>query len=255
MKKFLLIFLLTTSTSVFAADWGYVNQNSYQKYRRPAYQQPRCQSQSQQPRYQRQYQQPGYQRQYQQSTQPTQRYSIENQSNYSNYETTPAQKSHSSKRFYITPRVGGSYVNFLNEKGLDGGFGFMTNIAAGMYFNQFRTDVEVGYHFEREMGNSSIDFNQIDFLANGYYDFKNSTSFTPFIGAGIGFAHTKLSVDLAKLGEVSASETNLSVALSGGINYALNDVISFEGMGRGKYIFCNGDLLDLELLAGVRFSF
>ncbi len=30
------------------------------------------------------------------------------------------------------------------------------------------------------------------YMVNGYYDFHNSTAFTPYISAGVGLAHVKL---------------------------------------------------------------
>lgn len=65
---------------------------------------------------------------------------------------------------------------------------------------------------------------RVAFLLNGYYDFKNSTPFTPYITAGMGGYHLRL-----KRQDVS-TENDLDFAwqAGAGINYQLNDQISFD---------------------------
>lgn len=156
------------------------------------------------------------------------------------------------KTFYVTPRLGGSYVNFLDGDSVSG-FGVMGNVAVGMYFGQnFRADAEVGYHFKREVVNY-VDYSQWDFTLNGYYDFKSRSPLTPFIGVNAGFYNQKLSLN--KWADYSASETNFGLGVSGGASYQINDMMAFEGMVRGTYIFCEGNAINLDVLAGLRFSF
>ncbi len=38
------------------------------------------------------------------------------------------------------------------------------------------------------------------YMVNGYYDFHNSTAFTPYISAGVGLAHVKLSNNTIPVG-------------------------------------------------------
>jgi opacity protein-like surface antigen len=65
---------------------------------------------------------------------------------------------------------------------------------------------------------------RIAYLLNGYYDFKNGTPFTPYITAGMGGYHLRL-----KSQDVS-TENDLDFAwqAGAGINYQLNDQISFD---------------------------
>lgn len=264
MKKILLCALLMAGTTpTLAQNYGYAVQN-YNGYQQPAYQQPTYQQPVQ--RYQQPvYQQQTYQRQGQQTyrqtyQQPTQQnYQRQNQTERYNYayatqSNTMRYEPKIAKRFYVAPRLGASYATF-SDADFDGGLGLIGNVAAGMYWGKGRADIELGYHFEREMDDSSIDFSQMDFLFNGYYDFKNNSAWTPFIGASVGFVDTELSVDYGYYGKAKASETNFTMGISGGVNYALNDTISLEGMLRGKYVFCDGDLFNVEALAGARFSF
>ena len=166
------------------------------------------------------------------------------------------------KKFYITPRLGFSYVNFLDSGDMDvSGFGLVGNIAAGMYLNKnFRIDGEIGYHFEREVaeeeidyledGSISLDYSQMDFMLNGYYDIQTNSPWTPFVGAGVGLFNTELSIE-----DYSSSETVFGVSVAGGASYAITDKVSAEGMLRGKYLFDEGAAVNLDALVGLRFSF
>ena len=82
--------------------------------------------------------------------------------------------------------------------------GFDVNGAIGRDFgNGFRAEGELGYrqigidHVTAygtgfPSGDANGDANALSLMANGYYDFKNSTPFTPYIGAGVGVAHVGL---------------------------------------------------------------
>ncbi len=175
------------------------------------------------------------------------------------YQGTSARKSgkhnRNANKFYVTPRLGFSYVNFLDSGDLDvSGFGLAGSVAAGMYLNNnIRLDAEIGYHFEREVAEEygiSLDYSQMDFMVNGYYDIQTKGPWTPFIGAGLGLFNTELSVE-----DYSASETVFGVSIAGGASYAITDKVSAEGMLRGKYLFDEGAAVNLDALVGLRFSF
>ena len=252
------------------------SRGQYQQPRQSQYQQPR-QGQYQQPR-QGQYQQSGYQGQYQQPRQgqyqqprqgqyqqQTQRRTPTARSYYNQprpYNQSYTQKQQEDKLFYVTPRLGGSYMKFLDSDGLDGAFGLTANVAAGMYFGNFRADAEIAYHFDHELdsgkdywGSWEINLNSLEFFVNGYYDFKSNSPLTPFVGAGIGVSKVDFSIDSSYASAEAEGDTVFGLAFSGGASYAITDMISFEGMGRGKYLFNEGSMIELELLAGLRFSF
>ena len=57
-------------------------------------------------------------------------------------------------------------------------------------------------------------FNATTLLANVYYDFHNSSAFTPYVGAGLGFAFNYLGADIhdaqgRSLGSQDTRQTNL----------------------------------------------
>ncbi|MBE6450133.1 MAG: porin family protein [Alphaproteobacteria bacterium] len=265
-----------------AQGWDYATQNNggYYQQGRPVYQQPvQRQYQGYGQPMNRSYQgQQAQQPRYQQSRQPQnqrqmQRYNPDDTQGYyqaSNMNTGYAWNNQNqwgaenNKRFYVSPRLGFSYINFLDTGDEDlSGFGLAFGAAAGMYFgDNFRADVEIGYHFERELASYKesgfeINFNysQMDFMLNGYYDFHNVGTLVPFVGGGIGFFNSEITEEVSGYGEISASDTVLGLALAGGASYPVNDMVSAEGMLRAKYLFNEGSAISLEAIIGARFSF
>ena len=168
--------------------------------------------------------------------------------------------------FYVTPRIGASYMELLSTGDFDG-IGLMANIAAGVYLtDNVRADVEIGYHFEREMAIERTpdykmisDARQVDILANAYYDFNVDGEFKPFVGIGAGLAKVRGTEKYTVYGEPEEKESKtfdrFTTALSVGFAYELTENVAFEMLGRGKYIFNIDDMMNLETLGGLRFSF
>lgn len=123
--------------------------------------------------------------------------------------------------------------------------GYVGSVALGYRIaNSFRIEVEGLYqsndndkyansidltgiigHIHRDYsGKISGERARTAFLMNGYYDFVNSTSFTPFITAGLGGYHMRLN------SQDSSIENDLDFAwqAGAGVNYRLNDQISFD---------------------------
>ena len=301
MKKLLFVLLAAAALPAYAQGWNYASQGGYQQstqnqqrgYQQNGYQQRGYQSQGQrgyqqsapQGQYQQRgyqqngYQQNGYQQNGYQQNGYRQQQGYQPQATYNNYQYNNAAYQNysdggSDKRFYVTPRLGLSWTNFADsDESLDGGFGLLVNGAAGLYLGEsFRIDLEIGYHFERTLADEEesdgyyrakweLNYHQMDFMVNGYYDFHNSSAFTPFIGLGLGLFNQELTSKVessgywSRKGSSSVSETNFGVALAGGASYQINDFMAIEGMLRAKYIFCTGQAYNIEGLGGVRFSF
>ena len=76
---------------------------------------------------------------------------------------------------------------------------------------------------------------------NAYWDFHNSTAFTPYVGAGLGlgFINSKYEIEVAGLGSESTTSMNTVFAWNAGagVSYAFTDNISadlayrFVGLG------------------------
>lgn len=71
------------------------------------------------------------------------------------------------------------------------------------------------------------------YMVNGYYDFHNSTAFTPYISAGVGLAHVKLKNNTIPVGfdineTLSASKNNFAWGAGIGAKYAVTDNIAID---------------------------
>jgi opacity protein-like surface antigen len=108
------------------------------------------------------------------------------------------------------------------------------------------------------------DITSSSFLLNGYYDFRNASSFTPFLSAGIGVSKVELSaITVPGFGRVTSSidDTVFAYQLSAGVAYAVNETVAVEVKYR---YFVNSDLesdtreftsRSHNIYAGIRFLF
>ncbi len=87
--------------------------------------------------------------------------------------------------------------------------GLAFGAALGYDFNRFRAEGEISYQKNDidKIGSPGVildatgDAKALSFLINGYYDFINSSAFTPYISAGIGFAQVEFNdLDIRSLG-------------------------------------------------------
>ena len=129
--------------------------------------------------------------------------------------------------------VDGTYKN--NESGYeykwdvdDNVFG--GSIALGVFTplenGAFRTEVEYTKNAEAEKTNFSIIKAKAEtqaVLANLYYDINTGSKLTPYIGAGIGGAKVKFSVE-----DESEDKTTFAWQIGAGIAYALTDKLSLD---------------------------
>lgn len=105
-------------------------------------------------------------------------------------------------------------------------------------------------------------------LANGYWDIETETSFTPYIGAGIGAAHFYESMTSGPAGaRHSSSDTNWGLAwnVGGGVAYAFNEStaldVGYRFIGFGESSLKHGGnsvdnyMTANEFMAGLRVSF
>ncbi|MEQ1545372.1 outer membrane beta-barrel protein [Methyloglobulus sp.] len=104
---------------------------------------------------------------------------------------------------------------------------------------------------------SKGDRERMAFLLNGYYDFKNSTAFTPYITAGMGGYHLRVKRPYGN----AENDLDFAWAAGAGVNYKLDDRISFDL----KYRYFGGADADLkgrlyevgdhQVMAGIRVGF
>lgn len=71
-------------------------------------------------------------------------------------------------------------------------------------------------------------------LFNTYYDFNNSTKFTPYVGFGLGVSHLKAIVENTSKDDVDFSESrsgsdyNFAYALAAGVEYKLSEKLACD---------------------------
>lgn len=113
--------------------------------------------------------------------------------------------------------------------------GWALGAALGHNFGNTRLEGEVAYQkadedktsFAGVTLDSTWDISALSFLANGYYDFTNSSAFTPYLSAGLGFAKVKWAGD----GE-SADDTVFAYQVGAGVGYALSKKVTLDAKYR-----------------------
>ena len=111
-------------------------------------------------------------------------------------------------------------------------------------------------------------------MLNGYYDFKNSSKLTPYIGVGLGLTHVKNKQSLVGLPEESFSDTDnhFTWSAGAGVAYNVTENVAFDLgyryvdagkmkfknsniLGSGESIETTADLVSSDYSFGIRYSF
>ena len=149
-----------------------------------------------------------------------------------------------SPGFYVSGAVGtgkpvdADYTGTGVNATVESDFGYAFAAAFGYaYTSNLRSEIELAY---RSSDISSItsspaangDISALSGMLNGYYDFRNSTPFTPYIGAGIGVARINIDANtVAVLGGTGVNDSDVVFAYQGvvGLSYAIDDQLSVFG--------------------------
>lgn len=95
-------------------------------------------------------------------------------------------------------------------------------------------------------------------MANAWYDFANSTAFTPYLGGGIGFAHGSLTAT-GPGGTAKVSDNALAWQLGGGMAYNVTANVAltadYRYLDTAEFDDIGDDYRAHEIRAGVRYSF
>ncbi len=107
-----------------------------------------------------------------------------------------------------------------------------------VYMVPVRVDVELALRGNSEYeeagprGTTSLTTNSTTLLLNAYYDFHNSTDFTPYVGGGIGMAFNYLGVDYHdRNGDANSFDdrvTNFAWQIGAGVAYSFNENMSVD---------------------------
>jgi OOP family OmpA-OmpF porin len=135
--------------------------------------------------------------------------------------------------------------------------------AVGYKFNNLRLEGELAYR-DNDYAETILGFDLegsteiTTFLANAYYDFENSSAFTPYLGFGVGAAHGSVEAS-APGAAVDESDTVFAYQLAGGVAYDLSDkfalTLDYHYLDTAEFEDIEADYSAHEVRAGVRYSF
>ena len=142
--------------------------------------------------------------------------------------------------------------------------GWAIGAALGYNFGNTRVEGEVAYQKADEdkakdsfgSWDATGDISALSFLVNGYYDFTNSSAFTPYLSAGLGFAKVKVT-DIG----YNADDTVFAYQVGAGVGYALNKNVTLDVKYRyfatsdAKFEYETREFASHNLLFGVRVNF
>lgn len=142
--------------------------------------------------------------------------------------------------------------------------GWTLGAALGYNFGSTRLEGEVAYQKADEdkandtsvTWNATGDISTLSFLVNGYYDFTNSSAFTPYLSAGLGFA--KIELDDV---DYNADDTVFAYQVGAGVGYALSKNVTLDAKYRyfatsdAEFEFETRDFASHNLLLGIRINF
>jgi opacity protein-like surface antigen len=145
--------------------------------------------------------------------------------------------------------------------------------AIGYRMGNVRMEAEIGYQNNDTDQISysflslplSGDMTATSFLANGYYDFTNSSRFTPFVTAGLGMAEVEIDdLTVPGSGEPAASDDDTVFAwqVGAGVSYAVNANLDLE-MKYRYFVIDDVEIFDGEvespsshnIYLGMRYTF
>jgi opacity protein-like surface antigen len=138
----------------------------------------------------------------------------------------------SEEGMYVSGNVGyamlsdsdGSFDGDTGNASFDDGYVGTLALGYGLS-DKFRVEGEIGYQkndFNKGTNSegtedlSDFDVSSTSFLVNGYYDFANKSSFTPFLTAGAGVAN----VEVSGFG-ADVDDTVFAYQLGAGVGYAV----------------------------------
>lgn len=142
--------------------------------------------------------------------------------------------------------------------------GWALGAALGYNFGAVRAEGEVAYQKADEdkvswaggTFDSTATISAFSFLVNGYYDFVNSSAFTPYLSAGLGFATLKWADD-----GWSTDDTVFAYQVGAGVGYAMSKNVTLDAKYRyfatadAKFDTTKVEFASHNVLFGIRVNF
>lgn len=146
--------------------------------------------------------------------------------------TIPAHADDHSDSWYVSgsgdiTKPQNSTISGTSTGKVDYGFSSGGDMALGYQAGPVRGELELGYHAlgikNTTVGagpetSASGDMKIPTLMANGYYDFHNSSRFTPYVGGGLGVAHLEFPTNLG-FGNTSSTDNRFAYQGMVGVSY------------------------------------
>ncbi len=157
----------------------------------------------------------------------------------------PEQPFNEAMGLYLRGDAG---MSFLNWSGGDDDSAFSVGGGIGYRYNDnFRTDLTVDWNGKYNIG-AGADLSTTTVLGNLYFDWANTSAFTPYLGAGIGYGWANFSP--------GSNDSGLAYGLAAGVAVDLTDNVALDVGYRFRDIMISGpDPKEHIVSAGIRFSF
>jgi len=114
--------------------------------------------------------------------------------------------------------------------------GYTFGLTFGKKMDQMRLEGEVSYgrnEVDSVDGISipsgySIETSLLNFMFNGYYDFKSGNALTPYLTAGAGFSRVEADINLAPVIDDKYDDTVFAYQLGAGVGYAMSEILTLD---------------------------
>ena len=178
--------------------------------------------------------------------------------------TTTTKREQTVTNYTINSLLVNTYVagkvGYNNPTGGELDENAVYSLAAGYRFNpNFRLEGEVSYR-ENDISLTGLSGESKTGTAfvNGWYDWANTSKFTPYVGGGIGIAHNENKGTF--LGTyVTTKDYAFAYQVGGGVAYALcphfDLTADYRFIDTSNFDDTSDDYKAHEVLAGVRYSF
>ncbi|MBK5275808.1 MAG: porin family protein [Desulfuromonadales bacterium] len=145
------------------------------------------------------------------------------------------------------------------------GYGF--NVSAGYNFDPVRVEFEFGYKNAdvdkftaggASSTGSGSDTTIMSYMADAYFDFKNSSKFTPYVGVGLGALNGEFKSPGFKSDDtVFGYQFSVGAAYNVSKNVALDLSYRFQGAASDFAITGGSDVsyMSSDIMAGLRYNF
>ena len=132
---------------------------------------------------------------------------------------------HESFRFEIEYAHSNSDID--SHRGVEAAGIDLTDIDAGVLLTGNVGDLGVTVGELVADGRGSVDTGS--FSLNAYYDFMSDEAFSPYVGAGVGYADTDVKFTPSGVGVINDSDTGFSYQFILGASYAFSDALELFG--------------------------